>query len=430
MEREAAKVVKALRQRGFPAFFVGGYVRDKWLGRPVKDMDIATAAMPEVVMDLFPKTVPTGLQHGTVTVLSGGFAYEVTTFRKESGYSDYRRPDQVMFVDELEEDLQRRDFTMNAMAAGPEGEWIDPFGGRDDLAEGRLRCVGEPAVRFQEDALRMMRCIRFAAEYDLRIESGTWQALLDQRPILRHIAMERVGAELLRIMAGANPYRGLCLLYEAGLPRYWADPGPIPLEAWGQALSHLEAADFHKLPDPDQRTLLWLISAGLVPAEAAVWARGMRYSNAVSKAMRDALQVHWQLAEAPASRLAWIYAVLNEGRDASLLWLSLVTVFRSSPSVLQALGLTEAICEVYASHGAEWLDQIQALHASELALDGSELVTIGRASGLKPGAWISRLQRHLLLQCALGKVNNDRAVLRQAAEAWIRDWVNQEGAVE
>ncbi|WP_244864959.1 CCA tRNA nucleotidyltransferase [Xylanibacillus composti] len=426
MEREAAKVVHALRERGFPAFFVGGYVRDKWLGRPVKDVDIATAAAPEVVMDTFSKTVPTGLQHGTVTVLSGGFSYEVTTFRKETGYSDYRRPDQVEFVGALEEDLQRRDFTMNAMAAGPDGEWIDPFGGRRDLEQGRLRCVGEPAIRFQEDALRMMRCVRFAAEYSLQIESGTWQALLEHRHLLKHVAMERVGAELARIMDGADPYRGLGLLYEAKLPLHWAESGPIPHQAWGEAVAQLASADFQLLSDAEQRTLLWLLAAGLRPDATAQWSRALRYSNTVQKRMRAALLVHARLADGLASRQRWVEAVLDNGREAALRWLALARTFQNSSRVLQAIGLSSEQCEAYIHHAEKWLAQMEATQASELKLDGSDLVAIGRTLGRKPGPWISHVQQWLLLQCAMGEVQNDPDALRYAAQMYMRELADKE----
>ncbi len=426
MEREAVIVVTTLRERGFPAFFVGGYVRDKWLGRPVKDMDIATAAMPEVVMDSFKKTIPTGLQHGTVTVLSGGYPFEVTTFRKETGYSDYRRPDEVQFVDALEEDLQRRDFTMNAMAMGPDGEWIDPFGGQEDLKHGILRCVGVPADRFQEDALRMMRCVRFAAEYELQIESSTWQALLAHRHLLAHIAMERVGVELSRIMEGTDPYRGLCLLYESELPAHWANAVPISLHDWGNALSELQSSDFQQLTDSSQRTVLWLIAVGLDADATSNWSRSLRYSNAVHRQLRDTLLIHRRLIRAEASRLQWIRAVLDHGREAAERWLALVYAFKNIARVQQVIGISAEHSEVYANEAETWLAQSGALHVSELKMDGSEIVAIGSAVGCKPGPWISRLQEHMLLRCATGELHNKPDDLREAAQQYLHEWMDKE----
>ncbi|UUZ94456.1 CCA tRNA nucleotidyltransferase [Paenibacillus sp. P25] len=205
LEQKALHIIRRLNEHGFQAYLVGGCVRDKQLKRPVKDYDIATSAHPEEVQRLFERTIPTGLQHGTVTVLEGREPFEVTTFRREGGYEAFRRPTEVEYIDSLTEDLQRRDFTMNAMAIDAEGRSLDPFGGMGDLQAGVLRCVGEASERFREDALRMLRCIRFAAEYGLRVEEGTWNALRENIPLLRHIAMERVRAELERMIEGDRP---------------------------------------------------------------------------------------------------------------------------------------------------------------------------------------------------------------------------------
>ncbi|WP_394297943.1 CCA tRNA nucleotidyltransferase, partial [Gordoniibacillus kamchatkensis] len=228
-------MLRTLTEAGYEAYFVGGCVRDRLLGVPVKDMDIATSALPAQVMSLFVRTVPTGLQHGTVTVILEGHTFEVTTFRTESGYVDYRRPQTVEYVTSLEEDLRRRDFTMNAMAMDAEGNVCDPFGGREDLARGVLRCVGEAEQRFGEDALRMLRCIRFAAAYGLEVEAGTWAALREQAPLLRHIAMERCRAELERMVEGPAPVRALRLLADSGLWRHFK-VRPVSIGAAGARL--------------------------------------------------------------------------------------------------------------------------------------------------------------------------------------------------
>ena len=194
--RQAAPVLGRLNEAGFEAYYVGGCVRDAALGRPVSDVDIATSAQPEQVAALFARTLPTGLQHGTVTVLEGGRAYEVTTFRKESVYERHRRPSEVAFIADLRGDLQRRDFTINAMALDISGDIVDPFGGRADLQDGIIRCVGDADLRLQEDALRLLRGVRFASVLGYRIAKSTWRAIVRHRKLLRHIAMERVGVEL------------------------------------------------------------------------------------------------------------------------------------------------------------------------------------------------------------------------------------------
>lgn len=190
---------------GFTAYPVGGCVRDILLGRTPGDWDIATAALPEAVMALFEKTVPTGLKHGTVTVLLEGMALEVTTFRREGRYSDGRRPDRVSFHATLLNDLSRRDFTVNAMALGPDGAFIDPHGGRGDLQRRLLRCVGDPDTRFREDALRMLRAVRFSAQLAFEIEEKTMAALCRNAALTDALSGERVRVELEKILLSQRP---------------------------------------------------------------------------------------------------------------------------------------------------------------------------------------------------------------------------------
>ena len=199
------KLLNRLEEAGFPAFLVGGCVRDLLRGRQPVDWDVATAARPEQVMALFaPDALPTGLPHGTVTVRLDGRGFEVTTFRRDGDYRDSRHPDHVEFTPSLEEDLSRRDFTVNAMAMDRRGAVIDPFGGRGDLACELLRCVGEPDKRLGEDALRIMRGLRFAATLNLAIDGPTGEALHRRRAELGEIAVERVTAELTKLICGPS----------------------------------------------------------------------------------------------------------------------------------------------------------------------------------------------------------------------------------
>lgn len=195
----------ALRAAGHEAYPVGGCVRDLLLGRTPGDWDIATSAKPEETMALFSRTLPTGLRHGTVTVLLGDMALEVTTFRRESGYSDGRHPDSVTFDAGLTDDLSRRDFTMNAMALAEDGALLDPFGGRQDLAARLIRCVGDPDRRFREDGLRLLRAVRFAAQLDFTLEPGTAAALEGNAGGLEQVSGERIKAELEKILLSPRP---------------------------------------------------------------------------------------------------------------------------------------------------------------------------------------------------------------------------------
>ncbi|MEA4954214.1 MAG: tRNA nucleotidyltransferase [Pseudoflavonifractor sp.] len=192
---------------GWAAYPVGGCVRDLLLGRTPGDVDICTAARPETVLALFPDAVPTGLKHGTVTVPTPDGPVEITTFRREGGYADGRHPGTVTFDAGLVEDLSRRDFTVNAMALAPDGTVIDCFGGREDLARGVIRCVGEPDRRFSEDALRMLRGVRFCAQLGFTLEEQTAAAM--DRNALRaaQISRERIRAELEKTLLSPHPQR-------------------------------------------------------------------------------------------------------------------------------------------------------------------------------------------------------------------------------
>lgn len=198
-------ILCALDSAGHRAVLAGGCVRDSLLGRRPSDWDIASSASPEEVLALFPRCVPTGIKHGTVTVMSGGGSVEVTSFRAEGGYSDHRRPDSVSFGCPLEADLARRDLTVNAMAMDAAGEITDPFGGRDDLRRRLLRCVGEPERRFDEDALRMLRTVRFSAQLGFEIEPRTLEAIRALAHLASGLSAERVRDELLKTLRSPAP---------------------------------------------------------------------------------------------------------------------------------------------------------------------------------------------------------------------------------
>ena len=201
-------ICRRLREKGKRGWIVGGCVRDLLRGIPAKDWDIATDAKPDEIVAMFRKVIPTGIQHGTVTVLQRGVPYEVTTLRGEGAYSDGRRPDSVEFVDDITADLARRDFTFNAMAIDPVGgELIDPFAGRQDLADHIVRAVGQPADRFAEDGLRVLRAARFAASLSCTIEPETERAMSDARSIatFRKVSAERVRDEWMKSMKAPRP---------------------------------------------------------------------------------------------------------------------------------------------------------------------------------------------------------------------------------
>ena len=213
---EVEWVIGKIRDAGYEAFAVGGCVRDTLLGRTPEDWDVTTSARPEAVKAIFERTVDTGLQHGTVTVLKNRKGYEVTTYRIDGEYHDGRHPDSVEFTPNLLEDLKRRDFTINAMAYSHETGIVDEFGGMEDLKAGIVRCVGRPEDRFTEDALRLLRALRFSAQLGFEIEESTYAAIKTIAPNLAKVSKERVQAELTKLLLSAHPER-ILLLKETGL---------------------------------------------------------------------------------------------------------------------------------------------------------------------------------------------------------------------
>ena len=220
------RVLSVLSAEGYAACLVGGCVRDMLLGKRPHDWDVCTSARPEEIMAVFPRTRPTGLQHGTVTVLAGGRGVEVTTFRAEGGYADHRHPDHVTFVRDLERDLSRRDFTVNAMAMDLSGHVTDPFGGQRDLRCGVIRCVGDPERRFEEDALRMLRALRFAARFGFPIEDGTMAALREKAALAATLAPERVRVEMEQMLLSPRPEL-MQTAIDAGLLDAYLSPAPV-----------------------------------------------------------------------------------------------------------------------------------------------------------------------------------------------------------
>ena len=200
-------IINNLQLHGYEAYAVGGCVRGSILARRPEDWDITTSAKPEEIKKLFRRTVDTGIEHGTVTVILGKDSYEVTTYRIDGTYEDGRHPKEVRFTDDLKEDLQRRDFTINAMAYNDDVRLVDVFGGMQDLNHHLIRCVGDPVERFSEDALRILRAVRFSAQLNFPIEKKTAEAVKEMAPSLGRISAERIQAELVKLLVSAHPER-------------------------------------------------------------------------------------------------------------------------------------------------------------------------------------------------------------------------------
>lgn len=415
----ASAVLEKLTEAGHEAYLVGGCVRDAVLGRSIKDVDIATSALPEQVIQIFQRTVPTGLQHGTVTVLIAQGTYEVTTFRKEAAYEGFRRPASVEYISDLTEDLKRRDFTMNAMAMDRAGVLHDPFGGQEDLAAGVLRCVGVAEERFGEDALRMLRCIRFASTYGLQIEAGTWQALLANAPLLRHIAMERVRSELQRMFEGPAPARAVRLLLASGLLAYLKKQLPLPFEAWLAWDDALDAVSALEGQHDRWAMLLMLLE---VPADVVrealqelTFSRADFAAVAEVLALRDAVAAQVSAADPAPLERVWKLGAVRRGEAAAR---ALLRLLRELP---QATGKRGELARFLVStapellrRGEAWLKEVPCFSLKELAISGQDVAV---ALDRQPGPWMGVLLQELLERAALGEISNEREALIHAAQA-------------
>lgn len=216
LPQDVIKIIERLESCGHEAYAVGGCVRDSILGKEPADWDITTSASPEEVKALFTHTIDTGIAHGTVTIMCGKCGYEVTTYRIDGEYKDGRHPESVAFTNLLSEDLRRRDFTINAMAYNQTEGLVDLFGGMQDLQDGVIRCVGEATERFSEDALRMLRAVRFAAQLGFSIEKATYDAICALAPTIARVSMERIMVELVKLLTSAHPEE-MRTVYACGL---------------------------------------------------------------------------------------------------------------------------------------------------------------------------------------------------------------------
>lgn len=426
LERIAKQVIQKLLDHGHEAYMVGGCVRDKQLNRAVKDYDIATSAKPEQVQQIFQRTVPTGLQHGTVSVILEECLFEVTTFRIESGYEDFRRPTEVQFIDSLYEDLRRRDFTMNAMALDIEGRLIDPFDGVSDMEKGLLRCVGDASERFREDALRMLRCIRFAAQYGMAIEQQTWQALLEQAPLLTHIAMERVRMELERMLEGAAPATAVQLLIDSRILAHVK----LPLKL--AALKREELSEgWSRLSEPLTKWAYLYLRLKASAAEAELEMKQLTFSKQQLEQVRQMIAAAYELchqledaANEAALTEAWKLTAVAYGMQAIK---GLYEILKADPEALADQGMRGQWSAALLTCGIDWLNAMPVRSLEELAVGGKELLA---HFALKGGPWVSQVLNHLLREAALQRIANEKEALLTEAQHYYESITKQDGTYE
>lgn len=391
----AAALLTRLHAAGYAAYAVGGCVRDSLLGQTPHDWDLCTSATPEQVLELFGEAhcIPTGLQHGTVTVKHGGELYEITTFRTEGTYSDGRHPDHVAFVPDVKEDLARRDFTINAMAYNAEEGLIDPFGGQSDLAAGIVRAVGEPQRRFEEDALRILRLYRFAARFGFAIDPATGQAA---RALCRHldcVSEERIAEELSRLLAAPAP--GAYLEAEV-LAVIFPELDAAELPESRRILDALEPGMEH-VP---VRLAALLCPLGEAGARAAL--RRLKCSNALTGTV--ATLVREAAAGMPGAALTLTAKRFLSRYD--LATITDLTALCSARHPEQA----EAFAALQ-QEAARLVETNACCRINQLAVNGRELMD----AGIRPGPGLRRVLDALLEQVLTGQLPNEKAALLAAA---------------
>lgn len=391
----AAALLTRLHAAGYAAYAVGGCVRDSLLGQTPHDWDLCTSATPEQVLELFGEAhcIPTGLQHGTVTVKHGGELYEITTFRTEGAYSDGRHPDHVAFVPDVKEDLARRDFTINAMAYNAEEGLIDPFGGQNDLAVGIVRAVGEPQRRFEEDALRILRLYRFAARFGFAIDPATGQAA---RTLCRHldcVSEERIAEELSRLLAAPAP--GAYLEAEV-LAVIFPELDAAELPESRRILDALEPGMEH-VP---VRLAALLCPLGEAGARAAL--RRLKCSNALTGTV--ATLVREAAAGMPGAALTLTARRFLSRYD--LATITNLTALCSARHPEQA----EAFAALQ-QEAARLVETNACCRINQLAVNGRDLMD----AGVRPGPGLRRVLDALLEQVLTGQLPNEKAALLAAA---------------
>ena len=374
-------ILERLRAQGYEAFAVGGCVRDTLLGREPGDWDITTSARPEQVKAVFGHTIDTGLKHGTVTVMRDHVGYEITTYRIDGEYEDGRHPKEVSFTGDLREDLRRRDFTINAMAYSHETGIVDVFGGMEDLKSGTLRCVGNAMERFTEDALRILRAVRFSAQLNFRIEEETWQALYQIAPNLAQVSKERIQVELTKTLLSDHPER-IFMVEETGMSPFLCDSFPEAIRgAAGRKEQLLRASS---LPAEKSLRFAAFLSGG-----------GERLAGKVLKELK--------LDNETISRVKLLTGLFDrelEEEETSLrrlmspleaeLFDGLVLLRRTlKPEEEELIGRIDRVAAAIRSRG-------DCIRLKDLAVTGRDLMAAGIQPGPQLGKQLNRLLQHVL----------------------------------
>lgn len=390
----AMPILRELQGAGYEAYYVGGSVRDILLNKPIHDVDIATSAFPAEIKQLFRRTIDVGIQHGTVMVVTKDATYEVTTFRTESTYQDFRRPDHVEFVRSLKEDLKRRDFTINALAVGIDGEVIDLFDGLSDLRARKLRAVGNPYERFHEDALRMMRGLRFISQLGFTLEPETFEAIREYHSLLAKISVERINVEFVKLLMGSSRQAGVKTFVESECYIYC--PG---LSEYGEALLRFADLIGPAIPTEKQAWTLLISMLSLEQEQIKPFMKEWKCSNQLIKDVS-------QMVPALAFRLSheWDnWNLYQLGRELAVSVEYLLIYFNQKPNQAKI----------------RLMYQNLPIHSlKDLALKGSDLI---RQFDYPKGPWINQVLRAMEREVIEKNLVNEQAVLLNFAQAFMKE---------
>ncbi|MCM3599803.1 CCA tRNA nucleotidyltransferase [Robertmurraya korlensis] len=386
--KSAIPVLELIEKAGFKAYFVGGSVRDYLLGFPINDIDIASSATPSEIKEIFPRTIDLGIEHGTVMVLYNTHSYEITTFRSESDYIDYRRPSSVTFIRSIEEDLARRDFTMNAVAMNRFGEILDPFGGKIDIEAKTIRTVGKASERFSEDALRMLRGIRFVSKLSFVLDPDTYQGIKDHKHLLSHIAVERIAAELDKLLSGAHTAQGIQLLIETDIHKYI--PGLLDKKA---ALLQLSQLPIQSL-SIDEKWALFSLFIQKGEKEVKQFFSGLRFSN---KRVQQIVYLSKWLSE--RSKNNWsIESVYASGKETALQVEKVYQAYQRKVDSL-AFDSLQKIIEALPIHSL-----------ADVKVSGSDLIEWKQKNA---GPWVKDVLREIETEILHGRLDNNNEVIKE-----------------
>jgi tRNA nucleotidyltransferase (CCA-adding enzyme) len=384
----AVPVLERLEAAGFEAYFVGGSVRDFLLNKEINDVDIATSATPDEVKQIFSKTVDIGIEHGTVLVLYQNQGYEITTFRSEAEYENFRRPKEVAFIRSLSEDLQRRDFTMNAIAMDKGGDLIDPFQGKLAILNQVIQTVGNAENRFQEDALRMMRAVRFVSQLSFKIEEATLTALIEMVHLLEHIAVERKQTEFEKLLSGVNRKQALELILQTNIYHYL--PGLLNQE---EAIKLLLEYELERLNTREMWALL-IFCLKIEKKEVEEFLRGWRIPL---KEIREIQLILHYLNKRFITNWS-TYDLYTATKD----------IFVSSEIlylVISGIDGNETI-----QHYIRLYEGLPIKERSEMALTGTDLMAWFNKSG---GPWVKELLLKAEQAILDGRVTNNKKIIKE-----------------